>query len=100
MIYEEDEFTDEQASLLLAYTLHESPFRWVLSLLASTVYSCKHLCDLIEDTFYHFDLNHLDQKLLQQQRDPYESVVDFWQRFRDLQFQAPRSQMKFAYLWD
>ena len=100
MIYEEDEFTNKQASLMLAFTLRESPFFWVLSLPTNTVHSCEHFCDLIEDTFYHFDPNHLDRKLLQQQRAPHESVIDFWQCFHDLQFQAPRTQMKFTYLWD
>jgi len=65
MIHEEDEFSDEQVGLLLAYTLHESPFCWVLSLLADTMHSFEHFCDLIEDTFYHFDPDHLDWNLLQ-----------------------------------
>ena len=81
MLYEEDEFTDEHARLLLAYTLRESPFHWVLSLPTDTIYSCEHFCDLIEDMFYHFDP---DRKLLQQWRAPHESVIDFWQCFRDL----------------
>ncbi len=62
MIYEEDEFTDKQTDLLLAFTLRESPFRWVLSLSADTVHSFEHFCDLIEDTFQHFDLDHLEGK--------------------------------------
>ena len=64
MIHEEDELSDEQVSLLLAYTLCESPFHWVLNLLADTMHSFEHLCDLIEDTFYYFDPDHHDQKLL------------------------------------
>jgi len=60
MIHEEDEFSDEQASFLLTYIVHESPFCWVLNLLDDTVHLFKHLCDLIEDTFYHFDPDHLD----------------------------------------
>ena len=60
MIHEEDEFSDEQADLLLAYILRNSPFRWVLNLLADTVHSFEHCCDLIEDMFYHFDPYHLD----------------------------------------
>ena len=55
MNYVEDEFSDEHAGLLLAYTLRESPFRWVLSLLDDTVHSFEHFYDLIEDTFYYFD---------------------------------------------
>lgn len=39
MIHEEDEFSDEQASLLLAYTLRKSPFCWVLRLPADIVNS-------------------------------------------------------------
>ena len=78
MIYEEDEFSDEQAGSLLAYTLRESPFCWVLSLPANIVHSFEHFCDLIEDTFCHFDPDHLDRKLLQQQRALHESVIDFW----------------------
>jgi len=96
IIYEEDEFTNEQVGLLLAFTLRESPFHWVLSLLANTVHSCEHIYDLIEDMFHHFDPDHLDIKLLQQQRAPHEFIIDFWQRFCDLQFQAPTSQMMFA----
>ena len=65
MIYEEDEFTDEHVDLLLAFTLCESPFCWVLSLLSDTMHSCENFYDLIEDTLYHFDLDHLDWKLLQ-----------------------------------
>jgi len=38
----------------------------VLGLLANNVHSFEHFCDLIEDTFYHFDLDYLNQKLLQQ----------------------------------
>ncbi len=56
MIHEEDEFTDEHASLLLAFTLRESPFRWVLNLLTDIVHSFEHFCDLIKVTFCHFDL--------------------------------------------
>jgi len=84
----------------LAYTLRESPFCWVLSLLADIAHSFEHFCDLIEDTFYHFDPYHLDRKLLKQRKALHESFIDFWQRFHDLHFQAPRSQMKFYYLWD
>lgn len=51
--------------MLLAYTLRESPFRWVLSLLVDTMHSFENFYDLIEDTFNHFDLDYLDQKLLQ-----------------------------------
>ena len=65
MTYEEDEFTHKQVGLLLAFTLRESPFHWVLSLPANTVHSCQHFCDLIEDTFHHFDPDHLDRKVLQ-----------------------------------
>ena len=64
MIYEEDEYTEEQASLLLAHTLHESPFHWVPSLSANTVHSCEHFYDISEGTFYHFNPDHLDEKLL------------------------------------
>ena len=71
----------------------------MLSLLVDTVHSFEHFCDLIEDMFCHFDLEHLDEKLLQQQRALHESVIDFWQHFHDLQIQASRSQMKFSYLW-
>jgi len=78
MIDEEYEFSDEHASFLLAYTLRESPFHWVLSLPANTVHSFEHFCDLIEDMFYHFDPNHIDWKLLQQWRAPHESIIDFW----------------------
>jgi len=66
MLHEEDEFSDKQAGLLLAYILRESPFCWLLSLSANSVHSFEHFYDLVEDTFYHFDLDYLDQKLLQQ----------------------------------
>lgn len=59
-IHVENEFSDKYAGSLLAYTLPESPFHWVLNLLADIVHSFKHLCYLIEDTFYHFDLDHVD----------------------------------------
>lgn len=64
------------------------------------MHSFDHFYDIIEDTFYHFYLDHLDQNLLQQRRAPHESVIEFWQCFQNLQFQAMRSQMKLAYLWD
>ena len=99
MLYEEDRYFDKQASLLFAYTLRESPHQWLCSLPADRVHSLEHFCDLIEDTFYHFDRDHLDQKLLQQRKVPHESTMDFWQCFRDLQFQALKSQMKIFYLW-
>ena len=60
MIYEEDEFSDEKADLLLACTLRESPFYWVLSLPTNIVHSFEHFCDIIEDTFYHFDQEYFD----------------------------------------
>ena len=60
MIYEENKFTNEQESLLLAFALHESPFHWMLNLLAEIVHSFDHFYDLIQDMFYHFDLDHLD----------------------------------------
>lgn len=50
---------------------------------ANNVHSLEHLCDLIEDTFYHFDPEHLDQKLLQWKASN-ESPIDCWQRFHDL----------------
>ena len=77
MIYEEDEFTDEQVRSLISYTLHESPFCWVLNLPADTVHSCDHFCDLIEEMFYHFDPYYLYEKLLQQWRAPHEFVIYF-----------------------
>jgi len=64
------------------------------------MHSLEHSCDLIEDTFHCFDLEHLDQKPLQQWKAPHELPMDFWQSFCDLQFQAPKIQMKFPYLWD
>jgi len=100
MLHQEDEFFEEHVGLLLAYTLHESPFRWVLSLMADTVHSFEHLCDINEDTFYHFDPDHLDWKMLQQWSTPHEPLIDFWQRFCDFHFQARRSEMKFSYPWD
>lgn len=65
MLHEEDGCSDEQPSLLLAYTLRESPHRWLYNLLADNVHSLEHFYDLIEDTFYHFDPEHLEHKLLQ-----------------------------------
>lgn len=100
MLHEEDGCSNEQASLFLAYKLCESPHRWLCSLPANRVHSLEHLCDLIEDTFYHFDSEHLDQKLQQQRKTLHESPMDFWQRFCILQFQAPKSQINFFYLWD
>lgn len=100
MLHEEDGCSDEQASLLLAYTLRESPHWWLCSLWAESMHSLEHLYDLIEDTFYHFHPEHLDQKMLQQWKDPQESPMDFWQRFHDLQCQALKSEIKFLYLWD
>ena len=64
------------------------------------MHSFQHFYDLIEDTFYDFDLDYLGRELLHQRRAPHESVINFWQCFSDLQFQALKSQMKFAYLWD
>lgn len=74
--------------------------QWLCNLPVDNVHSLENLCDLIEDNFYHFYIKHIDQKLLQQQNTPHESPMDFWQCFRHLQFQAPKSQMKFPYLWD
>jgi len=84
MLHEEDGCFDEQASLLLAYTLHESPHRWLCNLPTDSMHSLEHFCDLIEDTFYHFDLDHLHQDMLKQQKALHESPMDFWQRFYDL----------------
>lgn len=84
MIYEEDHFFDEHIGLLLAYTLRKSPFLWVLSLSVNIVHSFENLCEIIEDTFYHFYLDYLDWKLLQQWRAPHGSIIDFWQCFRNL----------------
>ncbi len=66
---------------MLAYKLHEYPLRWLCSLPANSMHSIEHFCDLIEDTFHHFDLEHIDHKLLQQRKAPYESLDDFWQCF-------------------
>jgi len=46
-------------SVCYLHTHRESPFHWVLSLRVETVHSFEYLCDLIQDTFYHFDPNHL-----------------------------------------
>jgi len=86
MLDKEDVWSDKHASLLLAYTLHESQHRWLGSLMTNIVPSLEHFCDLIEDTFYHFDPEYLDQKLLQQWKASHESLMDFWQCFRDLKF--------------
>jgi len=58
-----DKYTDEEASLLLAYTLLESPLRWCWSLPLGSMHSLEKLCDLIKSTFHHFDPEPLDQKL-------------------------------------
>jgi len=100
MLDEEDGCSDKHASLLLAYTLHKSPHQWLCNLLADSMHSLEQFRDLIEDTFHHYDSNHLDHKLLQQQKAPHKSPMDFWQCFHDLQFRALKSQMKFPYLWD
>lgn len=89
-LHEDDGCSDKQASLLLTYTLRESPHQWLCSLPTDNVHSLQHFYDLIEDTVYHFDPEYLDQKLLQQWKALHESPMDFWQRFRDLQFQAPK----------
>jgi len=95
-----DELYAEEVSCLLSYTLCESPKQWCCSLLVDSVHSLEQLCDLIESTFHRFDLEPLDQKLLQKRKAPHESPMDFWQCFHVLQFQAPKIQMKFPYLWD
>ncbi len=95
MLHKEDGCFDEHTSFLRAYALREYPHRWLCILPVENVHSLENLCDLIEDTFYHFNPEHLDQKLLQQRKARRESPMDFWRRFRDLQFQAPKSQMKF-----
>jgi len=64
MLHEEDEFFDEHAGLLLAYTIHEFLFCWLLILPADSMHSFEHFCDLIEDMLYHFDSDHLNGKLL------------------------------------
>lgn len=86
--------------MLLSYTLHKSPHRWLCSLLADNMQSLECLCDLIKENFHHFYLDHLDQKMLQKLKAMHESTMDFWQHFHDLQFRAPKSQMKIFYLWD
>jgi len=48
------------------------------------MHSLEHFCDLIEDTFYHFDPEYIDQKLSQQWKAQHESIMDFWQLLRDL----------------
>jgi len=95
MIYEEDEFTNKQASLLLVFTLRESPFRWVLSLPANSMHSCEHFCDIVEDTFLHFDPYHLDWKLLQQWRAPHEFFIDFWSTSMTYCFKFPGARWSF-----
>ena len=50
--------------------------------------------------FHHFDPKPLDQKMLQQWKALHELPMEFWECFHVLQFQAPKSQMKFPYLWD
>jgi len=64
------------------------------------VHSLDQFCDLIESTFHHFDPEPLNKKLIQQWKAPHESPMEFWYCFRVLQFQAPKSQMKFQCLMD
>lgn len=82
MLDEDDGCSNKHNSMLLAYTLHESPLQWSCSLPTDNVHSLEHFCDLIEDIFHHFDPKHVDHKLLQQQKAPHESPDDFWQCFR------------------
>jgi len=77
IIHEEHQFCNKRAGLLLAYTLRKSQFHWVLNLPYDTIHSFEHFCDFTEDTFYHFDLDHIDGKLLQQRRATHESVIHF-----------------------
>jgi len=44
MIHEEDGCSDEQANLLLAYTLRESPLQWLFNLL---LIECTHLSTFV-----------------------------------------------------
>jgi len=62
--------------------------------------SLEQFYDLIESTFHHFDPEPLDQKVLQQRKALHELPMEFWERFLVLQFQDPKIQMKFPYLWD
>jgi len=87
MIHEEDEISDQHASFFPSYTLRESPFCWVLSLSVDTMHSFAQFCDLIEDTFYHFDLDHLDQKLLQQRRARMNPLLIFGSTFVTCSFE-------------
>lgn len=77
MLHEEDGCYDKYASLMIAYTLRESPHRWMCSIPTESMHSLDHLCDLIEDTFYHFNPEHLDHKLLQNRKAPHESLMEF-----------------------
>lgn len=95
-----NDFYAKEVRILLLYSLHESTQRWCCSIPPGSVHSLEQLCDLIGSTFHHFYLEPIDQKLLQQRKAPHESPMEFWECFRVLQFQAPKSQMKFPYLWD
>ena len=77
MLDKADEYSDEEASPLLAYTLRESPLAWCCSLLVGSMHSLEQFCDLIESTFHHFDREPLDQKMLQW-KAPHESPMNFW----------------------
>lgn len=83
MIHMEDGCSDKHASLLLGCTLRESLHRWLCSIPADNVHSLEKFCDLIEDTFHHFDLEHLDNKLLQQWKAWQQSPMDFWQHLKN-----------------
>jgi len=66
-----EEFYAKEVSMLLSYTLCESPQQWRCSLPPSNVHSLERLCDLIESTFHYFDPEPLDQKPIQQRKAPH-----------------------------
>lgn len=72
-----DDFSDEEASLLLAYTLCESPQCWCWSLPPSSVHSLEQVFYLIESTFHHFDPEPLDKKNVKTTEDPIRIAYGF-----------------------
>lgn len=84
-------FNETEVCMLLAHTLREYPLLWYHMLPPNCMHSFKQFSDLIEFVFHIFYPKALDKKMLQQQNARHESLMEFWECFHLLSFQALKS---------
>lgn len=83
---------------MFAFTLHGHPMMWCFTLHDAFSHSFDQLVGELTRAFYQYDHKALNKKIMELQIAPDESVMQFWERFRNLLYQIPEYEIDWVFL--